>query len=110
MDAGYMPFREQPAKPKYGAPARAIDAHCHVCGYCEMVPLASMISFLEDIPTTIVLDHMSVPDAAKGVNDPGFHNYLRMLDKHKNIWVKVTGPERISKIGPPYDDVVPFAN
>ena len=27
---------------------------------------------------------------------------------HDNIWVKVTCPERISKLGPPYDDFVPY--
>ena len=31
------------------------------------------------------------------------------MDRRPNIWVKVTGPERLTKTGPPYDDVVPFA-
>jgi 2-pyrone-4,6-dicarboxylate lactonase len=31
------------------------------------------------------------------------------MDRHKNFWVKVTCPERMSIAGPPYDDVVPFA-
>jgi 2-pyrone-4,6-dicarboxylate lactonase len=31
------------------------------------------------------------------------------MDRHKNFWVKVTCPERMSVAGPPYDDVVPFA-
>jgi len=31
-----------------------------------------------------------------------------LMDKHKNFWVKVTCPERMSLAGPPYDDVVPF--
>ena len=31
-----------------------------------------------------------------------------MLDKHNNIWVKATCPERMTLAGPPYDDVVPF--
>jgi 2-pyrone-4,6-dicarboxylate lactonase len=31
------------------------------------------------------------------------------MDRHKNFWVKVTCPERMSITGQPYDDVVPFA-
>jgi 2-pyrone-4,6-dicarboxylate lactonase len=46
---------------------------------------------------------------SKGVDHPDFQNYLKLLDANKNIWVKVTCPERLSKKGPPYDDVIPFA-
>jgi 2-pyrone-4,6-dicarboxylate lactonase len=81
----------------------------HVIVYFEAPSLQKMIPFLEALPTIVVLDHMSLPDAAKGVDHPDFQAYLRMLDEHPNIWVKVTGPERISKLGPPYDDFVPFA-
>jgi 2-pyrone-4,6-dicarboxylate lactonase len=30
------------------------------------------------------------------------------MREHKNFWVKVTCPERMTRAGPPYDDVVPF--
>jgi len=81
----------------------------HVVVYFEMPMLEQMVPFLKEIPTTIVLDHMSVPEVDKGVAAAGFQRYLKMLDENKNIWVKVTCPERLSKAGPPYDDVIPFA-
>ena len=48
-------------------------------------------------------------DVKKGVTHPEFQRYLRLLDKHENIWSKVSGPERLTIAGAPYDDVVPFA-
>lgn len=32
MDKDYLPFHPAPSKPKYKAPAGAVDAHCHVFG------------------------------------------------------------------------------
>jgi 2-pyrone-4,6-dicarboxylate lactonase len=63
---------------------------------------------IESLPTTVVIDHMGRPDAKLGTDAPQWKRFLTMLDEHPNMWVKVTGPERISTVGPPYDDVVPF--
>ena len=81
----------------------------HTVVYFEAPSLPTITPFLEALPTTIVLDHMSIPDVKKGVDHADFQAYLRLLDRQKKIYVKVTGPERISAKGPPYDDVVPFA-
>jgi 2-pyrone-4,6-dicarboxylate lactonase len=81
----------------------------HTVVYFEAPSLPMITPFLEALPTTIVLDHMSIPDVSKGVDHPDFQAYLKLLDKNQKIYVKVTGPERISKKGAPYDDVVPYA-
>ncbi len=81
----------------------------HTVVYFEAPDLAGMTPFLKALPTTIVLDHMSVPDVKKGADHPDFLAYIALLADNKNIWVKVTCPERLSVAGPPYDDVVPFA-
>jgi 2-pyrone-4,6-dicarboxylate lactonase len=81
----------------------------HVVVYFEAPSLAAMTPFLNALPTAIVLDHMAVPDIKKGVGHADFQRFLRLIDENKNIWVKVTCPERMSLTGPPYDDVVPFA-
>jgi 2-pyrone-4,6-dicarboxylate lactonase len=81
----------------------------HVVVYFEAPMLEQMTPFIKAIPTTVVLDHMSVPDTGRPVGDPGFQQYLKLLNDNKNIWVKVTCPERLSRKGPPYDDVIPFA-
>jgi 2-pyrone-4,6-dicarboxylate lactonase len=80
----------------------------HTVVYFEMPSLDSITPFLAALPTIVVLDHMSVPDVKKGVDHPEFQRYLKMLDEHKNIWVKATCPERLTVQGPPYDDVIPF--
>jgi 2-pyrone-4,6-dicarboxylate lactonase len=65
-------------------------------------------SFFTALPTTVVVDHMGTPDVKKGVDDPENQRFHALMDKHKNFYVKVTCPERMSLAGPPYDDVVPF--
>ncbi len=81
----------------------------HVVVYFEAPSLAKMVPFLQALPTAVVLDHMSLPDAAKGVDHPDFQAYIEVLAENPKLWVKVTGPERISKSGPPYNDFVPLA-
>ena len=52
---------------------------------------------------------MGRPDVTKGVDHADFQRFLRLLAEHDNIWSKVSCPERLSKLGAPYDDVVPYA-
>lgn len=76
--------------------------------YFEMPDLPELEDFLTSLPTTVVVDHMGTPDVKKGVDHPENQRFLKLMDKHKNFWVKVTCPERMSIAGPPYDDAVPF--
>jgi len=77
--------------------------------YFESQDLPDLWNFLTSLPTIIVLDHMGRPDVTKPVDGPEFDLFVDLMDKHDNIWSKVTCPERLTKQGPPYDDVVPFA-
>ena len=81
----------------------------HIVVYFEMPDLPELESFFTSLPTIVVVDHMGRPDVTKGVDHPEFRRYLRLLDEHENIWTKVSGPERLTVSGAPYDDVVPFA-
>jgi 2-pyrone-4,6-dicarboxylate lactonase len=82
----------------------------HVVVYFEQADLAEMGPFLTSLPTTLVFDHMACPDVKWGVDNADFQNFLRFLDANQNCYTKVTCPERFTIAGPPYDDVVPFAN
>jgi 2-pyrone-4,6-dicarboxylate lactonase len=82
----------------------------HVVVYFEQADLAEMGPFLTSLPTTLVFDHMACPDVKRGVDNADFQNFLRFLDANQNCYTKVTCPERFTIAGPPYDDVVPFAN
>jgi 2-pyrone-4,6-dicarboxylate lactonase len=81
----------------------------HIVIYFESPELEDLTPFITSLPTTVVVDHMGRPDIALGLEHPQWLRFLRLLDEHPNIWVKVSGAERLSETGPPYDDVVPFA-
>jgi 2-pyrone-4,6-dicarboxylate lactonase len=88
--------------------ARVAQLGWHIVVYFEMPDLPDFEAFFTALPTTVVVDHMGTPTVKKGVNDPENLRFIRMLERHKNIWSKVTCPERMTLAGPPYDDVVPF--
>jgi 2-pyrone-4,6-dicarboxylate lactonase len=77
--------------------------------YFEAEDLADLTPFLKRIPTTIVVDHMGRPDVSKGVDSPEFQRFVDLMADNKNVWSKVSCPERLSVTGAPYDDVVPFS-
>jgi 2-pyrone-4,6-dicarboxylate lactonase len=80
----------------------------HVVVYFEAADLAELMPFFRALPTAVVVDHMGRPDVSKGVDHPDFVRFLDFMADPK-IWSKVSCPERLSRQGPPYDDVAPFA-
>ena len=80
----------------------------HIVVYFEAQDLEELEPFLKKLPTILVVDHMGRPDVTKGVDHPDFQRFVRLMSENENIWSKVTCPERLTKAGPPYDDVVPY--
>ena len=80
----------------------------HIVVYFEAQDLEELEPFLKKLPTILVVDHMGRPDVTKGVDHPDFQRFVRLMAENENIWSKVTCPERLTKAGPPYDDVVPY--
>ena len=90
--------------------AEKVDAlGWHIVVYFEAPDLEELTPFLKQLPTIVVVDHMGRPDVAKGVDHPDFRRFTALLEENPNIWTKVSCPERLSKTGPDYADVVPFA-
>jgi 2-pyrone-4,6-dicarboxylate lactonase len=89
----------------------------HVVIYFEAQDLPELWDFFAGLPTTVVVDHMGRPDVSRPVNGPEFELFVKFMREHRNIWSKVSCPERLSVSGPPalngerdaYRDVVPFA-
>lgn len=89
----------------------------HVVVYFEAVDLPQLWDFFTALPTTIVVDHMGCPDVSKPVDGPEFALFIKLMAQHKNVWSKVSCPERLSVTGPralhdeqnAYTDVIPFA-
>ena len=81
----------------------------HVVVYFEAPDLPELAPLFTSLPTTVVVDHMGRPDVSLGVEHPQFQAFIRLLDDHERIWSKVSCPERLSRQGPPYEDVEPFS-
>jgi 2-pyrone-4,6-dicarboxylate lactonase len=81
----------------------------HVVIYFEAADLEERWDFFTSIPTIVVVDHMGRPDVSKQVTGPEFARFMSFMERG-NVWSKVTCPERLSKMAPPYyADFVPFA-
>jgi len=81
----------------------------HVVVYFEAADLEELTPFFTALPTKVIVDHMGRPDVTKGLDHSDFQRFVRLLDEHQNIWTKVSGAERLTVAGPPYNDFVPFA-
>jgi 2-pyrone-4,6-dicarboxylate lactonase len=81
----------------------------HIVVYFEESEIERLTPLFNSLGVPIVIDHMGTPDMSKPVDNPKFNALQAMLAGNKDIWVKVTCPERLSVQGPPYDDFVPFA-
>ena len=80
----------------------------HLQIHMEAELIAELSPALHRAPVPVVIDHMGRVDASLGLDHPEFQALLRLLDD-KNVWVKVSGADRITRKGPPYADAVPFA-
>lgn len=78
----------------------------HVVVYFEADILEELLPFLEAIPTIIVVDHLGRPDIAQGADGKDITAFRKLMDDHPRIWTKVSGAERLSGPGAPYDDFV----
>jgi predicted TIM-barrel fold metal-dependent hydrolase len=64
------------------------DAHLHAELWTDGVALPSIAPRIAKLPVPVVIDHMGMFDASKGVQDAGFQALLRLLGEGK-VWVKL---------------------
>ena len=81
----------------------------HIVVYFEAPDLEELIPFLNELNTTIVVDHMGRPDVTQGVDHPDFQRFINLMKNNDKVWTKVSCPERLTQTPPDYSDVVPFA-
>ncbi|MGA7185837.1 MAG: amidohydrolase family protein, partial [Pseudolabrys sp.] len=87
---------------------RLADIGWHLQIHMEAELIADLTPALRRSPVPVVIDHMGRVDASLGLDHPHFRALLTLLDD-KNVWVKVSGSDRVTRRGPPYADAVPFA-
>src|SRR5262249_60763041 len=76
--------------------ARVAPLGWHIVIYFEMPDLPDLEPFFTSLPTTVVVDHMGTPDVKMGVDHPENRRFHRLLEQHRNFWVKATCPERMT--------------
>ncbi|BDU10482.1 2-pyrone-4,6-dicarboxylate hydrolase [Aurantimicrobium sp. INA4] len=82
----------------------------HVVLYFEPADLKEKKEFFNSLNIPLVIDHMGRPDVTKPVDNEEFEMFLDFMRGNKDIWCKVSCPDRLTKSGSPeYADVVPFA-
>jgi 2-pyrone-4,6-dicarboxylate lactonase len=80
----------------------------HLQLHLDCAVISNMATELKFSAVPVVIDHMGRVDASRGLDQTGFVNLLKLLED-KRFWVKVSGLERASRVGAPYNDAVPFA-
>jgi predicted TIM-barrel fold metal-dependent hydrolase len=87
--------------------ARVAPLGWHVQIFASLSVLDILAPLLMASSVPIVVDHMGMPDAALGVDQPGFASVLALL-KAGHGWVKLSGCYRVSRAAPDYPDAGPI--
>lgn len=80
----------------------------HLILHLDATDLVEFQDLFRRIPVPMVIDHMGRVKAAGGLEQEPFRILLGWMQQ-ENFWVKVCGAERVSSMGPPFTDAVPFA-
>src|SRR6185436_2099942 len=73
----------------------------------EPAGFAEQAAQYEKLDLPVLIDHMGRPNPAAGAADPSLKKVMELL-KRGNFWVMLSLAEKISKAGPPWDDVIPI--
>jgi len=102
-------------KARYSDPAGLIAAFAqrlkprgwHLQLFCGSALIAEIEKVLADAPMDIVVDHMGLPDARAGLEQPGFQAMLRLLRKG-HVWAKLAGADRVTEHTGKLADALPY--
>lgn len=81
----------------------------HVVVYFEAGEFAKISDLLWELPLPLVIDHMGRPDVSQSLTGDHFQQICGLLTRQPENCIKVSCIERLTKIGAPYRDVIPFA-
>ncbi len=78
----------------------------HTVVYFEADLLAELTPFLAAIPTIVVVDHLGRPNIGQGPGGADIAAFVAVLDAQPHLWAKVSGADRLSLAGAPFEDFV----
>jgi predicted TIM-barrel fold metal-dependent hydrolase len=87
---------------------RLAERGWHVQVWIHAPDLPELMPRLEQLGVPLVVDHMGRMSTDRGVNDPGFQHLVRAVGEGR-AWTKISGADRNTVDGPPYDDITPYA-
>ena len=70
--------------------------------------LPGLEAWIAAIAAPVVIDHFGRFDPSLGMEQKPFAALARLAGR-ANVWIKISGADRLSRQEPPYDDVAPFA-
>lgn len=100
--------RQAPIEDVLGLARRLEPLGWHLQIHGDPALLTDLAPALLRSPTPVVIDHIGRIDAALGMDQPDFRALLALMADQR-FWVKVSGMDRITRLGPPYADAQPFA-
>ncbi|MBO9515036.1 MAG: amidohydrolase family protein [Variovorax sp.] len=100
--------RRAPMEDVLALAARMAPLGWHLQIHGDPSLLTDLAPALRRSPTPVVIDHIGRIDAALGLDQPDFRALLALMEDPR-FWVKVSGMDRITRLGPPYADAQPFA-
>lgn len=71
--------------------------------------LPQFFPLLDRLPVPFIVDHMGRVQAKDGLDQAPFKVLTNLLKSDKKCYVKISGAERVSSLGAPFHDAVPFA-
>ena len=80
----------------------------HIAIHVSGTGLVDLADFIRSIDLPVVIDHMARPDVTRGVETPVMDAMRRLLDGG-NVWVKVSGADRLANQVVPYAAALPWA-
>jgi 2-pyrone-4,6-dicarboxylate lactonase len=80
----------------------------HVVLHLDAEDVVELAPRIARIRIPFVIDHMGRVRAKAGLDQPAFRQLLELM-QNPLAWVKICGAERVSSVGAPFRDAVPFA-
>jgi 2-pyrone-4,6-dicarboxylate lactonase len=106
----FLPHLGQPPSPDKVATilAKVADYGWHAEIHISGTGVIDHGELIRGIAAPVVIDHLGRVDLAEGPDSPSVRALKALLDTGK-VWVKVSGVDRVSKMGAPYTDAVALA-
>lgn len=88
--------------------ARIAPHGWHLQIFIDLAVIAQLADLLPTLPVPVVIDHMGHAHAELGPAQPGFDQVLKIMASG-NVWVKLSGAYRVSRIEPDFPDAEALA-